>query len=167
MCADESWFILVWLLIGWEGGASFFKPITKWGNRALFNWLSQNQSNHASQSQRAKTIQPVNQSKTRSEYIKYSLFLRWAGEWVESVDAEHAGAGLGDAIINNQSYQSYHNQLFVHLGTQQLAFKMFLVTVMMFVPCEQSLFDLPRSVGKGKRKEGQRGSARRVWCLSQ
>ena len=25
--------------------------------------------------------------------------LRWAGEWVESVDAKHAGAGLGDAII--------------------------------------------------------------------
>ena len=29
----------------------------------------------------------------------YSPFLRWAGEWVESVDAKHDGAGSGDAII--------------------------------------------------------------------
>ena len=28
-----------------------------------------------------------------------SPLLRWGGEWVESVDAKHAGAGLGDAII--------------------------------------------------------------------
>ena len=31
--------------------------------------------------------------------ISYLPFLRWAGEWVDSVDAKHAGAGLGDAII--------------------------------------------------------------------
>ena len=29
----------------------------------------------------------------------YSPFLRWAGEWVESVNAKHGGADLGDAII--------------------------------------------------------------------
>ena len=28
-----------------------------------------------------------------------SPFLRWAGEWVESVNAKHGGADLGDAII--------------------------------------------------------------------
>ena len=28
-----------------------------------------------------------------------SPLLRWAGEWVDSVDAKHAGADLEDAII--------------------------------------------------------------------
>ena len=37
----------------------------------------------------------------------YSPFLRWVGEWVESVNAKHAGASLGDAII--KIYCDKHN----------------------------------------------------------
>ena len=49
-------------------------------------------------------FQLLHQSRTSStiatfEQHFYSPCLRWAGEWVKSVAAKHAGAGLGDAII--------------------------------------------------------------------